>query len=404
MPTGIGIDFGTTNSVAARCDTSKRPLPLTQGGRPHPSVVWYRLDGSVVVGQDAKANINGKSGEIGNAFFSSIKRKLGTDPELDLFGEPRRPSQVAAEILKHLRWHARETYHHDVREAVVTVPVYFSGLARRELRNAANLAGIYIKTFVHEPFAAVVGHCYATGGRSRLEALEGKRFLVFDWGGGTLDVTLAEVEAGNISELETGGISDRAGDHFDGELRHHCLSRSAARNGLAVDDCNDRHARDRFLLECETRKIELSAKEETAVLLAQAYRSRADGRSFSINEKITRAEFEDLIKNDVTLALKEVDRVLEKAGISAAQVHQVLLIGGSSNLPLLQHEMVKRFGNRIVRVSNADTIIAEGASVIDAEGLQPILARTIGIGLADGAFYLFSRRARRRSQNSAGRL
>jgi molecular chaperone DnaK len=381
---GCGIDFGTTNSVAAICDESGRTRPFTQEGHAHPSVVWFRLDEMVRVGREAKQNINGYSSVAGNYFVSSIKRQLGKDKTFNIFGRPMTTVQVASEIFKHLVLHARESHKTELRRGIVTIPVNFDGRARRELRQAADKAGFYIKTFIHEPFAALVGFCYADD--RRLDQLEGTKILVFDWGGGTLDITVATVKDGNLIELSTSGLVDRAGDLFDQRLMEKTRSRFLDRNRLSPLDVElTPSAKDRYLAECENAKITLSEQDETEILLAQAFRSQT--QTYNVREGVTREDFESIIELDVRDAMREVDRAVEQAQLSHAEIGLVLMIGGTSNIPAVRRDMDERFGHRLVDVPNAETIIAEGAAIVDARGLQPVFARSIGIQLADNSYY-----------------
>jgi molecular chaperone DnaK len=183
---GVGIDFGTTNSVVAIASRSK-PYPrikalLSEDG-PHPSVVWYQGGVEPRVGRIAKTNILGFSEAPGNFFVPSIKRDLGKGKSLTIFNTTYEAKQIASHIFRHLKNDARESHGIEFSEAVVTVPVNFDGRARRDLRSAANDAGIYIKKFVHEPFAAIVGYCFSEKADRSLEDREGQKILVFDWGG-----------------------------------------------------------------------------------------------------------------------------------------------------------------------------------------------------------------------------
>ena len=384
---GFGIDFGTTNSVVATCDSStRRVLPLPDSnGRPHPSIIWFRADGTVTVGRKAKNNLNSFADEVGNAFISSIKRQLGKGKSYRIFGQPKSTVQIAKEIFNHLRTHAKNQHHLNLDSATVTIPIYFDGNSRRELREAADQAGIYIKTFVHEPFAAVVGYCHSDDG-SRLEQLEGRNILVFDWGGGTLDITVAGIRSGKIIQMGRGSLNDRAGDNFDHKLHQLTFSRFLDKHSIRPPDARlGPSAMDRYLAECERAKIALSDLESDLVEVAQAI--DCDHKVYDIEENITRGDLESLIQIDVRDALAEVDRAIEEARLTSREIDLVLLIGGSSLIPLVQSQMTVRFGARIVHVSNADTIIAEGAALVDSLGMQPVLARPIGIRLADQSFY-----------------
>ncbi|MBI1930699.1 Hsp70 family protein [Candidatus Poribacteria bacterium] len=159
---GSGIDFGTTNSVAAVYNTKLRETEAftSDENRPYPSIVWYQADGTIIIGTEAKKNMIGFSHVEGHRFISSIKRSLGKNQFFSLFGRKVPASDVATEIFRYLRENAETKKNYALDKAVVTIPIDFNGQARRELRIAADKAGVYIKTFVHEPFAAVVRYCH----------------------------------------------------------------------------------------------------------------------------------------------------------------------------------------------------------------------------------------------------
>jgi len=386
---GIGIDFGTTNSVVATSDKS-RPKPRTKAlldkSSPHPSVVWYKVGGEPEVGRKAKDNILGSADATGHFFISSVKRELGKERSYSIFGAKRHATEVAAEIFSHLKADAKKNHNLEVEEAVVTIPIEFDGRARRDLRKAANLAGIHIKTFVHEPFAAIVGYCCSERSPKQLADREGETCLVFDWGGGTLDITVTRIEGRTISELATAGIPNRSGDHFDETLANFAKTEFIERNQIAVEQfVLQPGTKDRLRRECELGKIKLSEEDELMIGLMDFYRS--NGKPFNLEEFINREKFEELIQADVNDAMAKVDHVLERAGLRSTDIDLALLIGGTSRIPRIQKEMSDRFGTRMVRVENADSIIAEGAAIVDALNLHPVLARPICIELSDGKPY-----------------
>lgn len=386
MTEGFGIDFGTTNSVAARSDSSTgRTLPFTdqETNLPHPSVVWYRGE-QVVVGKEAKHQLKGFADEAGNTFIRSIKRKLGRDSGVTVFGERKEAHEIAAEIFRFLRRQAKNSYGFDLENVVLTVPVKFEGTAREDLRKAANAAGIEIKTFIHEPFAAVIGYCYASG--RDIESLNGLNILVFDWGGGTLDITVASIKGGHIFELATAGLEDIAGDYFDSRVENFARACFLDRHGLREDILSLRPGtRAKLSTECERAKISLSSRTLERLQLRQFF--HRDSMDYDLDEEISRPQFQDLIAADVQGALRQVDKAIDDAALTPQEIDAALLIGGSSRIPLLRSEMNVRFGARAVDVPNADTIISEGAAIIAQNDWLPYLARPIQVRLSDGSLY-----------------
>ena len=382
---GVGIDFGTTNTIAAIYKTAlKETQPLySETTFPHPSVVWYKPNNSITVGVEAKKNIMGFADVEGNRFISSIKRHLGLGESISIFGHNKTASEVAAEIFKHILRDAELRYKYPLQAGVVTVPIYFDGWARRELREAANTAGFFIKSFIHEPFAAIVGYCHRIGQGLQMGSMDGRTFLVFDWGGGTLDITVAAVINGDLTELSTGGIADRAGDYFNKKLEKVAISGFREKLGASPNELPI--ASDRLLEECERAKIALSSKETESIQIAQL--CHYNGRFQNINEPVTRSDFDVLIDMDVKDAMGEIEQALEVAGISSREVDIALLVGGSSRIPLLHKYLREKFGARMHEVERADALIAEGAATIDALGLQPVLARSLNVELSDGSLY-----------------
>lgn len=380
---GYGIDFGTTNSVAAAVSHEDgRAFAYLQGGQPHPSFVWYSGDG-VTVGSEAKRNFNAFGSEAGHRFIRSVKRDLGQARDYDILGQRVPAWQIASDIFRHLLSTAAADRDAPalIREAVVTVPIHFGGAARRELRRAAREAGLEITTFVHEPFAAVVGYYRSIS--TDLASFENERILVFDWGGGTLDVTLARLGNGRIEELATGGIGDIAGDHFDEAIRGWALSRFRDRHSLPDTARPDRRTEDRIIQEAERRKIELSTKPSVVVGVPNVV--SLDGRWYDVQETLDRTTFEALIEPDLRRALGEVDAVIAEARLTPGEVDRVLMIGGSSEIPRLRDEMHRRFGARAISVPNSQTVIAEGAAAIAYHAYVPYLVRPITLMLSNGA-------------------
>jgi molecular chaperone DnaK len=381
---GFGIDFGTTNSVIGVCEGGPTRALLDED-KPNPSVVWFRPDGDVIVGRQAKRNLNGYSEQPGNTFVSSVKVHLGTGRSFRVAGQPKKASDVAAEVFRFLLRQAREQHSLSVHDGIVTIPVDFHGQARHELRSAAEQAGFYVKTFIHEPFAAVVAYCLRQK-EQQISDLEGRNILVFDWGGGTLDITLAAVRAGRMIQVAKADLGHRAGDYFDEKILRLSHHRFLESSNLSLEDAPlSATLKDRYLALCETTKVVLSDENSADLEVASAF--RVNGRVYDISQQFNRNHFESEIGIDVRDAMAKVDTVIEEARLTPRDVDLVLLIGGSSRIPIIKREMQERFGSRITHIKNADTIIAEGAALVDYLGMHPVLARALGVRLSSGAYY-----------------
>jgi molecular chaperone DnaK len=407
---GIGIDFGTTNSLASVWGTdvmrvlgdqhaALKPVVFwhrdgASGNRPHPSVVWFKPGDSVVVGFDARRNMQELSGALGHTFVRSVKRALTSTAETVHGGRRLKPYEVAAHIFEHLKANgaAHPTLHgHQFKSCVVTVPVGFSGEQRREIRRAMEKAGLELQGFVHEPFAAMVSHFYHP--ETKLSSLRGKRVLVFDWGGGTLDVCLVEgaADGSTLFELAHDGIADHAGDDFDrrimADLRGRFLTKHPT---LTNDDIDTRcRANDRFWINAELGKIELS-KDESVRIRVPGF---LDGNPpLDLSETLKRVEFEEMIDQEVKAAAACTLRCLNQARLTAASVDYVLMVGGTSLIPRVRRQLEEIFGAKVQVTFEPDAAIARGAAIVAAEEWKPVNAVTLGCEMARGEFFTFLER------------
>lgn len=379
---GYGIDFGTTHSVLSFYTKQDGVRSfLDEENLPVPSVVWY--SDSVVVGRGARNHMNALMGIPGNDFVRSIKSRLGSGRELIVLGQAKQPHEVAAEIFRHLKKLASKSKH-QVNAAVLTIPIGFDGRKRAELRKAASQAGIYAETFIHEPFAALVGHLL--GNDLSLARLRGKYVLVFDWGGGTLDITIVKVTQDRLEQVAMGGLFNVAGDKFDDLLQQFVVNKFIDAHGLDPQTIViSPRARDVLAVECEHAKISLSKRPQTIVQVEEF--AQIDNRDVTLSISITQQDFVGQIKNYVQLAMNEMDKVLRDAGIQPELVAEALMTGGTCQIPYVREEMSRRFRSRVVDAQNSSTIIAEGAAIISANRWRPFLARAIKIELSDGSYY-----------------
>ncbi len=399
-PLAFGIDFGTTNSLVSAWGSALldegRPVAFwdntPSGNRPHPSIVWYGPHSQPKVGREARANIGSHSTSMGHAFISSVKRKLGREAEVELVGGQRKPAwEVASEVFRHLRHHAKEHgilkhSKQDLSECVVTVPVDFNGRQRSEIRRAMQLAGLKLKNFLHEPFAAMVSHFYDPV--TKLAGISGKRTIVFDWGGGTLDVCITEVtpDGSHVFEVSHDGIADRAGDEFDQRVMRALKRKFISRSGLNLDDLPLRgNAPERFRLAAENCKIALSSTMEERVEVPSLF--EAFGKHHDLEESMRRDEFEELARAEIDAAEACVQRCLGKAGLTPGLIDYVLLVGGTSNIPAVRSMMERIFGARVAVAHEPDAAIARGAAIVAAEEWVPYNVKDVGVLLSDGTMF-----------------
>ena len=402
MPS-IGIDFGTTNSLIVgynkknnkfsyfsyEDESRDKPVPTS-------STVWYH-DNMVEIGKKARENINKFSDVEGHHFERSIKLKLGTGQHINIFGSSVPPYKIAGTILAQLKhiaideWYAEKT-RVDMSRAVFTVPINFSGDARRDLRKAANEAGIEVTTYIHEPFAAIVGYYFskyadetAEQVLQRLNSLDGKYLLTFDWGGGTLDITVVKIQDKKMIELGTAELSNIAGDKFDERIARFAWNHFLEENGHKYSQEfleTVRHRKwDSMLATAEKCKLELSEKNSTDFILDDVV-----GTEY-IDIEITRSDFNELLHDYLDLACNRIDDALHQAGIQDIDIYKVILTGGSCYIPAVKDRLIEKFGHRVEEVRGAELAIAQGAAVIAEMGWLPFLTKDIQIALSDGSFW-----------------
>jgi molecular chaperone DnaK len=398
----IGIDFGTTNSliVAYEKENHKFSYFSYELGNDNPvpisSTVWY-FDQKIVVGSQARKSIHDYSGVEGHHFEKSIKLKLGHENGINIFGKTIQPYKVAADILKHIKNVAIEDWKADksgvdLTRSIFTVPINFNGIQRTALRKAAREAGIEVTTFIHEPFAAIVGYYFtkSTAGNfqeviEELHKLNGKFFLTFDWGGGTLDITVVKIEEGRMIEIGTAELTNKAGDKFDEDIANWAWAKFLDKNGSKYNQAFLEQKRKenwgRILAMAEQCKISLSSYENADFVLFNIV------DNLRISEQITREDFQNLIQGTLLEACNEIDKALKEAKIGEINIDQVLLVGGTCYIPAVINKLTEQFGHRVNSIINSELLIAQGAAVISEMGWLPFLTKDISIQLSDESLY-----------------
>ncbi|MGY6638078.1 MAG: Hsp70 family protein [Erythrobacter sp.] len=388
--TVLGLDFGTTNSLAAYVDVlgDVRSLVHVEDGRPHPSTVWYRA-GDVIVGRDARNHLDVEGEAITGSFVISPKRLLRRDSPIDIDGTLRDPRDIAAEVLKYLRKDANSSQRGEqaleLTRAVMTIPVDLDGDGRRRLREAARKAGIGVEQFVHEPLAALYGWLRSQPEYAKkLAELEGRRVLVFDWGGGTLDLTLCLVRGRKMIQLANAGDNKVGGDYFDELIRNRIREIHAAQHGIEnITQYETPESRTRLLASCERAKIRLSEEESVRVAIPN-YLKRDEGRNLLVT--VTRDDLENWTRDLIDRGLARIDKLLDDHQLSSREIELCLPTGGMVNVPAVRNGLIQRFGGRVPRLENGDRIIAEGAAWVARDRLRLSLAKPIELLQPDGTF------------------
>lgn len=343
----IGIDLGTTNSCVAVMEGGESKVIVNpEGLRTTPSVVAFK-DGEIQVGEIAKrqmvTNIN---------TVSSIKRHMGTKHTVTIEGKTYRPEEISAMILKNLKETAEKYLGEKVTEAVITVPAYFNDSQRQATKDAGKIAGLEVKRIINEPTAAALAY-----GIDKTE--KEQTVLVYDLGGGTFDVSILHLADGTFEVISTAGDNLLGGDDFDKIIMDYMIAEFKKQEG--ADLSKDRMALQRIKDAAEKAKKELSGITKADISLP--FISMKDGVPLHLTMSLTRAKFDELTHHLVEKTTVSVRQALKDAKMTANDIHQVLLVGGSTRIPAVQ-EMVKReLGKEPNRSINPDEVVAMGAAI-----------------------------------------
>ncbi len=396
-PIAFGIDFGTTNSLASVV-VRDRALSLTDvaTGRPHPSVIWYR-GSEVVVGRDARQYLDLTAEGAPPGFVRSPKMRLRREGPIFVDGRPIDPTDAVSKVLQHLKRDAaaprERATGYDLSRAVMTIPVDFGGRERRALRKATLKARIGIIQFVHEPVAALYGYLRAQPDyRRELARLEGRSVLVFDWGGGTLDLTLCRIQDGSIMQIASLGDNEVGGDEFDGRLRNLFREKHAAAHELEdVTGLEQPGMAAKLLNQCELVKIELSRPNADSHDVIIRNFLRVEGPAQNLVASVSKEELEGISSTIVARGLGRIDEILEQTRLTNQDIELCLATGGMVNMPAIWNGLTDRFIGRVPTLNNSDRIIAEGAAWIAHDDLRLTLAKPIELLVADtsgsGTYY-----------------
>ena len=345
----IGIDLGTTNSCVAVMEGGEPVvIPNAEGNRTTPSVVGFSKNGERLVGQIAKrqAVTNPDNTVI------SIKRKMGTSEKIKIEGDEFSPQEISAMILQKLKADAENYLGQTVTEAVITVPAYFSDSQRQATKDAGKIAGLNVLRIINEPTAASLAY-----GMDKENT--DQKIMIYDLGGGTFDVSILDIGDGVFEVLATNGDTHLGGDDFDNAIMDYLVSEFKKSSG--IDLSADKMAMQRLKEAAEKAKIELSGVQQTQINLPFITADASGPKHLDIT--LTRSKFEELIHDLIERTAGPVKQALDDAGITADQLHKVLLVGGSTRVPAVV-ELVKRItGKEPDKGINPDECVAIGAAI-----------------------------------------
>ena len=344
----IGIDLGTTNSCVAVMEGGQPTVIANkEGARTTPSVVAFTKNGDRLVGEPAKRQA------VTNAenTVSSIKRDMGTDNGRTLNGKKYSPQQISAMILQKLKDDAESYLGEKVSEAVITVPAYFNDAQRQATKDAGKIAGLDVKRIINEPTAAALAY--------GLDNEKEQKIMVYDLGGGTFDVSIIEIGDGVIEVLSTNGDTHLGGDDFDERIMEWMVSEFKAKEG--VDLSGDKMAMQRLKEAAEKAKKELSSATTTNINLPFITATAEGPKHFDMD--LSRAKFEDLIRDLVEKTAIPVQNAMKDAGLTNADLGKVLLVGGSTRVPCVQEKVRQLTGQEPSKSLNPDECVAIGAAI-----------------------------------------
>ncbi len=346
----IGIDLGTTNSVVSyiQDDGKWKVIPNPEGKNTTSSVVSFKASGEEIVGDAAKRQMITNPDTV-----ASIKRKIGTNEKVHIncLNKDYTPQEISAKILQYMKKYAEDHLGKPVKKAVITVPAYFNDAQRQATKDAGTIAGLDVVRIINEPTAAALAY--------GMEKQKDETILVFDLGGGTFDVSILEIADGTFEVISTAGDNKLGGDDWDEAVMEWIANEVYSQFNVNVR--NDKMAMQRLRDAAEKAKIELSASLQTTIMLP--FLAMSASGPINYEGTLTRAKFQDLTKHLLARCEEPVRRALKDAKLSASNINEVLLVGGSTRMPAVE-ELIRRLLNKEVNKSiNPDEAVAIGAAV-----------------------------------------
>lgn len=366
----IGIDLGTTNSCLAFMEGGQaKVIPNSEGGRTTPSVVANKK-GETIVGMPARRQaVTNPSNTIYSAKrfigrkYSEVQDEIKNVPfkvtegadggaMIEWDGKPVRPEEISAKVLEKLKDDAEKFLGQKVTEVVITVPAYFNDSERQATINAGKIAGLDVKRIVNEPTAAALAY--------GADKSKDQKIAVYDFGGGTFDISILEIGAeGTFEVLATNGDTHLGGDDFDQRIFEYVMAEFQKQE--ALDLRKDAQAVQRVRSAAEKAKIELSSATQTEI--NEPFIAIVDGVPRNLNITITRAKFEELIADLVERSIEPCRKVMADAGLQSSQIHEVILVGGSTRVPMIKNKVEQFFGKKPNESVNPDEAVALGAAI-----------------------------------------
>ena len=343
----IGIDLGTTNSCVSVLEAGEaKVIPNPEGGRTTPSVVAFK-NGEKIVGDAAKRQMITNPNTI-----TSIKRLMGSDKKVEAEGKKYSPEQISAMILSYMKDYAEAYLGEKVTKAVITVPAYFNDSQRQATKNAGKIAGLEVERIINEPTAAALAYGLDKQDKSQT-------ILVYDLGGGTFDVSILELGDGVFEVKATSGNNKLGGDDFDERIMNYLVDTFKKENG--IDLSKDKMAMQRLKDAAEKAKKDLSGVTTTQISLP--FISQGENGPLHLEMSLTRAKFENLIEDLVESTLGPVKNAMKDAKLSKNDIDKIILVGGSTRIPMVQELIKKELGKEPHKGVNPDEVVAMGAAI-----------------------------------------
>ena len=344
----IGIDLGTTNSCVAVMEGGEaKVIPNPEGNRTTPSVVAISKNGEEIVGETAKRQAVTNVDKT----ISSIKRKMGTKEKVEIDEKKYTPQEISAKILSKLKADAESYLGTKVEKAVITVPAYFDDSQRQATKDAGKIAGLEVERIINEPTAAALAYGLEKDGSHTI--------LVYDLGGGTFDVSILELGDGVFEVKSTSGNNKLGGDDFDDRIIDYLVSEFKKEN--AIDLSKDKVPMQRLKDAAEKAKKDLSGVTSTQISLP--FITQGSDGPLHLEISLTRAKFEDLIRDLADSTLDSVKKALKDAGMKNSDINQVILVGGSTRIPYIQEIVKNQLGKEPHKGVNPDEVVAMGAAI-----------------------------------------